>query len=606
MMKRIFTILFLILSLTSLVVFMPVTAFASETEYSIQIDSVAEKYIGEKVPGACIIISERGSTIFSKGYGVSNVGKASPMNPETTVFEWGSISKTFIWVSIMQLEEQGKVDLTEDIRTYLPKDFLKNLYFEEPITLLHLMNHTAGFEEQMLDLRFYKPDKEISLFSIMSEHQPRQVFRPGEICAYSNWGAALAALIVEQVSGQRYCDYVRENILKPLNMNNTSILPFEENVLGLSDYKATGYSCNYSGFRIESFMHLRMYPAGAMNGAASDLLKYAKELSKAPGKETILFQKPETKEKMFEETWRSYGASAGLSHGFWQYAGNNRTFGHEGGTYGFKTQFWIQPDRERAILILTNVMETDFCSEIMKVLIYEDASEPIFIQNGEDTSKYAGDYLPARSVWSNLGKIHGRMQTITIAETKDGCLKLTMPFGDKELFYKPIGQNRFYCDEAIPEEQILAFFVEDSEIKSMSFRLAHDYIPASLGQSVLFTAFFAGLFIVTTLFWLIFLIKEVWKAARKKQVITYLIIISFAGTWMGLTCILGLLHWFSLYNIVVSELCTVSVICLICIFVGGIGLVKSVFKTRKCPFIMLLMFLLQVFSVSQIGFLTIV
>lgn len=603
MMKRILTILFLLLSLT---VIMSVTASASEIEYGTRIDSVAEEYIDEKVPGACVIISEHGNNVFSKGYGVSNVEKASPMNPETTVFEWGSISKTFVWVSIMQLEEGGKVDLTEDIRTYLPKDFLKNLCFEEPITLLHLMNHTAGFEEQMLDLRFYKPEEEISLFSVMSEHQPKQVFRPGEICAYSNWGAALAALIVEQVSGQHYCDYVRENILKPLNMDTTSVIPFEENVLGLLDYKATGYSCNRSGFRIEPFMHLRMYPAGAMNGSASDLLKYAKELSKAPGKETVLFQKPETKEKMFEETWRSYGASAGLSHGFWQYAGNNRTFGHEGGTYGFKTQFWVQPDRERAILILTNVMETDFCSEIMKVLIYEDAGEPIFIQNGEDTSKYAGNYLPARSVWSNLGKIYGQMQMITITETKDGCLKLTMPFGDKELLYKPMGENRFCCNEAIPEEQVLAFSVGNSEIKSMSFRLAHDYIPVSFSQSVLFAMFFAGLFLMTTLFWLIFLIKEVWKAARRKQGIIYSIIISFAGTWMGLACISGLLHWFSLYNIVASELRTVSVICLICILVGGVTLVKSVIKTRNCSFIMLLMFLLQVLSVSQIGFLTIV
>ena len=603
MVKRIFTILFLLLSLT---IVMPVTVSASEIEYGTQIDSVAEKYIGEKVPGACVIISEGGDTVFSKGYGVSNIENASPMNPETTVFEWGSISKTFVWVSVMQMEERGEVNLTEDIRAYLPKDFLKNLCYEEPITLLHLMNHTAGFEDQMLDLRFYRPEEEISLFSVMSEHQPKQVFRPGEICAYSNWGAALAALIVEQVSGQSYCDYVRENILKPLNMNDTLVIPFEESILGLSDDKATGYSYTRSGFRIEPFMYLRMYPAGAMNGSAFDLLKYAKELSKEPGKETVLFQRPETKEKLFEETWRSYGASAGLSHGFWQYVENNRTFGHEGGTYGFKTQFWIQPDQERAILILTNVMETDFCSELMEVLIYKDASEPTFIQNGADISKYVGEYLPARSVWSNLGKIHGRMQTITIAETEDGFLKLTMPFGDKELFYKPIGQNRFYCDEAIPEEQILAFSVEGSEIKSMSFQLAHDYIPASFGQSVLFTVFFAGLFLTTTLFWLVFFIKEVWKVTRRKQVPTYPIIISFAGTWMGLTCILGLLHWFSLYNIVTSELRVVSVICLICILLGGSSLVTGVLKTRRFPFIMLLMFLLQVLSVSQIGFLTIV
>lgn len=603
MMKRIFTILFLLLFLVS---FMSVTVSASETAYATRIDLVAEKYIGEKVPGACVIISEGGNPVFSKGYGFSSIEQVSPMNPETTVFEWGSISKTFVWVSVMQLEERGKVNLTEDIRTYLPKDFLKNLCYEEPVTLLHLMNHTAGFEEQMLDLRFYKPEEEISLLSVMSEYQPKQIFRPGEICAYSNWGASLAALIVEQISGQSYCDYVQENILKPLNMNTTSVAPFEEDVLGLPEYKATGYSCERSSFRVEPFMHLRMYPAGAMNGSAFELLKYAGELAKTPGKETVLFQKPETKEKMFEETWRSYGANTGLSHGFWQYSGDNRTFGHEGGTYGFKTQFWIQPDQERAILILTNVMETDFCSEVMRVLIYKDTGNSISIQKENDASKYTGDYLPARSVWSNLGKIHGRMQMITITETKAGCLKLTMPFGDKELLYKPMGQNCFYCNEAAREEHVLAFSVENSEIKSMSFRLAHDYVPASIGHSSLFTVLFVGLFLITTLFWLILLIREIWKLSRRKQATMYFLVISFAGTLMGLTCILGLLRWFSLYNIVGLELRAVSVISWICVLIGGTGLIMSVSKTRKCPLIMLLMFLLQVISASQIGFLTIV
>lgn len=82
------------------------------------------------------------------------------MDPETTVFEWGSISKTFVWVSVMQLVEDRKIDLETDIHTYLPDGFLKNLRFAEPVTLLHLMNHTAGFEEELLDLRYYSASEE--------------------------------------------------------------------------------------------------------------------------------------------------------------------------------------------------------------------------------------------------------------------------------------------------------------------------------------------------------------------------------------------------------------------------------------------------------------
>ena len=128
------------------------------------------------------------------------------MDPETTVFEWGSISKTFVWVSVMQLVEDRKIDLETDIRTYLPDGFLKNLRFAEPVTLIHLMNHTAGFEEELLDLRYYSASEEIPFKEVLSAHQPKQVYPPGTVSAYSNYGAALAALIVEEASGQSYKD----------------------------------------------------------------------------------------------------------------------------------------------------------------------------------------------------------------------------------------------------------------------------------------------------------------------------------------------------------------------------------------------------------------
>ena len=233
--------------------------------------------------------------------------------PETTVFEWGSISKTFVWVSVMQLVEDRKIDLETDIRTYLPDGFLKNLRFAEPVTLLYLMNHTAGFEEELLDLRYYSASEEIPFKEVLSAHQPKQVYPPGTVSAYSNYGAALAALIVEEASGQSYKDYIKEHILLPLGMTHTSVGPFWMDVDGLLDHKAKGYSYNGKGFWREDEMHLRMYPAGAMNGTAADLLLFAEWLAKAPGEETQLFKSPETKERLFKETWCSYGANAGLS-----------------------------------------------------------------------------------------------------------------------------------------------------------------------------------------------------------------------------------------------------------------------------------------------------
>lgn len=145
-----------------MIAFLAPAAYASGTPdaYEASANAVSEKYIGKTVPGACVVISEHDNSVFAKGYGLADLENNTAMDPETTVFEWGSISKTFVWVSVMQLVEDRKIDLETDIRTYLPDGFLKNLRFAEPVTLLHLMNHTAGFEEELQDLRYYSASEE--------------------------------------------------------------------------------------------------------------------------------------------------------------------------------------------------------------------------------------------------------------------------------------------------------------------------------------------------------------------------------------------------------------------------------------------------------------
>lgn len=152
-----------------MIAFLAPAAYASGTPdaYEASANAVSEKYIGKTVPGACVVISEHDNTVFAKGYGFADLENNTAIDPETTVFEWGSISKTFVWVSVMQLVEDRKIDLETDIRTYLPDSFLKNLRFAEPVTLLHLMNHTAEFEEELLDLRYYSASEEIPFKEVL-------------------------------------------------------------------------------------------------------------------------------------------------------------------------------------------------------------------------------------------------------------------------------------------------------------------------------------------------------------------------------------------------------------------------------------------------------
>ena len=153
-----------------MIAFLAPAAYASGTPdaYEASANAVSEKYIGKTVPGACVVISEHDNTVFAKGYGFADLENNTAMDPETTVFEWGSISKTFVWVSVMQLVEDRKIDLETDIRAYLPDGFLKNLRFAEPVTLLHLMVRVAiqnFLKNPVISMVFGHPNRKISCIS---------------------------------------------------------------------------------------------------------------------------------------------------------------------------------------------------------------------------------------------------------------------------------------------------------------------------------------------------------------------------------------------------------------------------------------------------------
>ena len=106
-----------------------------------------------------------------------------------SVFEWGSVSKLTVWVSAMQLYEQGRLDLNADVRTYLPEGFFSNLKYDDPITMINLMNHDAGWGESTWNLQVDNASDVFPLGEALKATEPPQMYRPGEVCSYSNWGA---------------------------------------------------------------------------------------------------------------------------------------------------------------------------------------------------------------------------------------------------------------------------------------------------------------------------------------------------------------------------------------------------------------------------------
>src|SRR5579859_5523677 len=175
----------------------------------------------ENIAGAVISVVKDGKVLFAKGYGYSDVEKKTPVTPDGTLFRPGSISKLFTWTSVMQLVEQGKLDLDRDINDYL--DFKVEPAFGQPITLRNIMTHTSGFEEVIKDLITDDPNSaKVTLRDFVTSHAPRRIYPPGKVPAYSNYATTLAGYIVQRVSGEPFEQYVEKHIYEPLHMQHAT------------------------------------------------------------------------------------------------------------------------------------------------------------------------------------------------------------------------------------------------------------------------------------------------------------------------------------------------------------------------------------------------
>ncbi|EGJ42480.1 serine hydrolase domain-containing protein [Streptococcus sanguinis] len=344
-----------LLTIITLGLFQPATALAEEAQKlpsGIERDQIGQKiqdYVKEHektTAGIATAVFDKDGTIYKGNFGYMDKEKGIKADDDS-VFEWGSVTKLTIWLSVMQLWEQGKINLEEDIHTYLPEGFLKNLRYDKPITMLDLMNHQAGFDETTFYMRSDK-----SIEEILQEQQPIQSFEPGTVTAYSNYGAGLAALIVERISGQTFADYAHEHIFQPLGMNKTAILPdlSDNSYVQKKRQETKGYDTKGNLLSKDHFI-TSIYPIGAATGTLKDLEKFAQALLARK----TLFERP--------ETWNTlYTASSTYpdtdiirnAHGFWANEYGTTVLGHGGNTAGATSRIMLDLEHGIGYVVMTN------------------------------------------------------------------------------------------------------------------------------------------------------------------------------------------------------------------------------------------------------------
>jgi CubicO group peptidase (beta-lactamase class C family) len=185
------------------------------------IDPLMAAWIGKrKGPGAVVVVVNRDGPVFAEGYGFSDIDAKKPFTADTTLVRPGSISKLFTGIAVMQLVDQGRLDLDRDVNGYI--DFaIPTPHGGVPVTLRRLLTHRAGFEEHFKGL-FSRDREPEPLGRWLVKNLPQRLFPNGDVEAYSNYGFGLAGYIVERVSGEPYAGYIQRHILDPLGMSHST------------------------------------------------------------------------------------------------------------------------------------------------------------------------------------------------------------------------------------------------------------------------------------------------------------------------------------------------------------------------------------------------
>lgn len=376
---------------------------------------------------------------------------------EDTVYDWGSITKTLTWVSVMQLYEQGKIDLDADIRTYLPDGFLRHLKYDDSITVMNLMNHNAGWCETTYSVWASKESGITDLGTMLQDVEPAQIYRPGEVTSYSNFGAALAGYIVERVSGEDYIDYVNEHICKPLGMEHTSIAPtytdnewVRERSLKLKGYMENPMTGSVM-FNTYPRAFVKIYPAGSACGTVSDFVKYGQALldESAP-----LFDKPGTQKKMFSGSLFVGDTDITVnSYGFWANHRNVDTLWHNGGTMQCSSMFEFDPDSGYGVIAITNGQAgADAVMGIPDLVFGEVQSDDIPTGDITEREDISGKYINTRSGFKGFYKGVTYFNNIAgggiidIVKKDDDTYKLRMGSEDN-ITVKSIGNGLYSMDD---------------------------------------------------------------------------------------------------------------------------------------------------------------
>jgi CubicO group peptidase (beta-lactamase class C family) len=314
----------------------------TEADFETFLDALIPSQLQNRnIAGAVVSVVKDGQVLFQKGYGYADVEQKKPVLPDQTLFRPGSISKLFTATAVMQLVEQGKLDLDRNVNDYL--DFPIPKTYPQPVTLRQLLTHTGGFEETLKNLFVARESDLKPLRTYLVNEMPGRIFPPGKVPSYSNYGFTLAGYIVERASGEKFERYIENHILKPLGMNNSTFdqpLPPQ-----LAPQMSKGYLS--ASREPRDFEFVQAAPAGALTTTAADMTRFMLAFLQDGEIDGVSILKPETVRQMETRQFEPHPMLPGLGITFMEYLTDPvRIFAHGGDTVYFHSDMILAPDAQ--------------------------------------------------------------------------------------------------------------------------------------------------------------------------------------------------------------------------------------------------------------------
>jgi len=423
----------------------------------------------EHVPGAGVALVANGQVLWCGGVGEADIAAKRAVGCDTE-FRVGSISKTFVALALLKLQEEGKINLYARLQDVAPEIPLKNRWeAAHPVRIVNLLEHTAGFDDMEPSEVYNVHDRyDFPLLDVFKRFTEPQTVRwpPGTRMSYSNPGNAVAGYLIEKTTGKPFDQYIREAFLRPLEMEHADY-PFTDANKALL---ATAYEGNPPKPAGYPFIYLR--PAGDLKASPGELAKVVQFFLRRGKAGDAQLVKPESILRMeAPETTPAAKNGLRLGYGLCNYSnveGGVVTHGHDGGIDGFISSYRYMPEQNWGYVVLLNSDNSGQALESLNRLAIDFLSrdfpkpqQPVTALPVKDLETFAGYYAP-RAPRSQLFAFVDDLTGGTRIRLINGRLTRSGLFGQPEPLF-PVGKNLFRAEKE-PEGTTLFFTTEAGDM----------------------------------------------------------------------------------------------------------------------------------------------